>query len=94
MWQGGAWRSPRGLVPLGTYALDFEQPGGAALLGEVLTLSGPLEASGGVELDGRRYIVDILMGSDESLDAQMQEMLSLIATPEDRDYRISVSGNF
>jgi hypothetical protein len=94
VWQGAVWESPTGPVPLGTYALGFEQPPGGVLRGEVATLSGPLEASGSAELAGRHYAVDILMGSDELLESQLQQMLSLIATPEGADYRISVSGDF
>jgi hypothetical protein len=94
VWQGAAWRSPRGLVPLGTYAIDFLQPAGEILRGEVVTLTGPLTASGFAELEGRRYAVDILMGSEEELDPQLQQMLSLIAAPEGGDYRVGVSGDF
>lgn len=94
VWQDGAWQSPRGLVPLGTYALDFAQAKGEVLRGKVITLSGPLQVEGGVELDGRQYSVDILMGSDEVLDPQLPDMLSLIAIPEDGDYRLVVSGAF
>ena len=94
VWQGAGWQSPRGLVPLGSYALDFEQPPGGVLRGEVVTLSGPLQASGSAELEGRHYAVDVLMGSDEMLESQLQQMLSLIATPAGADYRINVSGDF
>ncbi len=94
VWQDGAWQSPRGLVPLGSYALDLEQLDGEPLLGEVVTLAGPLEASGGVMLDDRRYSLNILMRSEDELETQMQEMLGLIATPEGEKYRISIDGNF
>jgi general secretion pathway protein N len=95
VWQEGGWLSPRGLVPLGTYALDFQQSPGEALSAEIITLSGPLQASGGVEMQGRHYDVDILVGSSEqSLDPQLQDMLSLIATPEGNEYRISVKSDF
>jgi general secretion pathway protein N len=94
VWQGGGWRSPRGLVPLGSYALEFQQPPGEALRGRVITLSGALEASGSVELQDRHYAVDILVGGEESLDPQLQQMLPLIAAPEGEAYRISVEGDF
>ncbi len=94
VWQDAGWESARGLVPLGSYALDFEQAPAEALRGQVITLSGPLEASGSLELKDRRYDVGILLGSEDTLDAQLQAMLSLIAVPEDERYRISLAGNF
>lgn len=93
-WRGAAWRSPRGLVPLGSYTMEFRQPPGGILRGDVLTLAGPLQAMGFAELDGRRYTVDILIGSDTELEPQLEQMLTLIATPEDTNYRIGVNGEF
>jgi hypothetical protein len=94
VWQGASWQSPRGPVPLGSYAMDFLQPPGEALVGEVVTLAGSLQASGRAELAGRQYSVNVLMGSDEMLESQLEQMLSLISTPEGDDYRITVSGSF
>jgi general secretion pathway protein N len=94
VWQEGGWRSPRGLVPLGSYALDVQQVEGEDLQGKVITLSGPLQANGAVQLQGRHYDVDIVLGSENTLDAQLQQMLSLIAVAEDGGYRISVKGDF
>jgi general secretion pathway protein N len=93
-WQNGAWQSPQGLVALGAYALDFQQTAGEALRGEVNTLSGPLEASGSLELMDRHYEVKLLMGGEEELDPQLQNMLPLIASQEGEDYRINVEGDF
>ena len=94
VWHDGGWQSVRGLVPLGSYALDFEQAPAEALQGQVITLSGPLQASGSLELKDRRYEVDILLGSEDALDGQLQAMLSLIAVPEDERYRISIARDF
>lgn len=94
VWQDGGWQSPQGLVPLGTYVLDLQQRDGEPLRGEILTLAGSLEATGGVVLDGRSYSVNILIGNEGELEPQMQEMLGLIATPEDGKYRINVDGSF
>ncbi len=81
-------------MPLGSYALDLQQLDGEPLRGEIVTLTGTLEASGGLMLDDRRYSLNILMRSEDELEPQMQEMLGLIATPEGEKYRISVDGNF
>jgi len=94
VWQDGGWQSPQGLVPLGSYAMDVKQAPGEALQGQVITLAGPLQASGTVQLQSRRYAVDILLGSEGGLDAQLQQMLSLIAVAEDAGYRIGVQGDF
>jgi hypothetical protein len=94
VWQDGGWQSPQGLVPLGSYAMDVKQAPGEALQGQVITLAGPLQASGTVQLQSRHYAVDILLGSEGSLDAQLQQMLSLIAVAEDAGYRIGVQGDF
>jgi general secretion pathway protein N len=94
VWQDGGWQSPQGLVPLGSYAMDVKQAPGEALQGQVLTLAGPLQASGSVQLQSRHYAVDILLGSEGGLNAQLQQMLSLIAVAEDAGYRIGVQGDF
>lgn len=94
VWKDSGWRSPQGPVPLGTFALDFEQAPGEALLGNIITLSGPLQASGTVQLRERHYEVDILLGSEQPLDMQLRRMLSLIAVPEDQAFRIGVKGDF
>ena len=94
VWQDGGWQSVRGLVPLGSYALDFEQAPEQALQGQVITLSGPLQASGSLELKDRRYELDIVLGSEDVMDGQLQAMLSLIAVPEDEGYRISMARDF
>ena len=94
VWQDAAWQSPQGPVPLGSYALDFAQAPGETLRGQVITLSGPLQANGSLELEKRHYAVDILLESEGSLDAQLQNMLSLIAVPENAGYRFNLQGDF
>ncbi len=94
VWQDGGWRSPRGPVPLGSYALDFQQSPTDALLGQVITLSGPLQANGTVQLKQRHYEVNILLGSDNTLDAQLSNMLAMIAVPEDANFRIRLAADF
>lgn len=94
VWQNGSWQSPRGPVALGSYVLDFQQAAGETLLGEVLTLSGPLEAEGKLQLERRQYSLDILVSSPEQLDKQLEQALSLIATPQDGAFRIGLAGEF
>jgi len=94
VWERANWQSPNGPVSLGTYALDFAQNTGEPLLGNVLTLAGPLQAQGRVQLEGRRYEVDIVVQSEEGFDAQLQQALMLMATPEDDGYRIALESEF
>lgn len=93
VWQNAAWKSPRGLVPLGTYALDFQQPEGEAVQGQVITLSGPLQASGSLQLLQQHYDMDIQLASEGALDAQVQQMLSLIAQPDGAGFRLTMTGD-
>lgn len=93
VWQRGGWQSPQGQQQLGSYALDFQQSAGDALLGEVLTLAGPVEARGTVRLEGRSYEIDILVGSQAGLDPQLEQALSLIAAPGPEGYRVRLEGD-
>lgn len=93
VWQNAAWQSPRGLVPLGSYALDYQQPEGEAVQGEIITLAGPLQATGSLQLQQRHYSVNILMSSETAIDAQVQQMLSLIAQPEGSGFRLKLEGD-
>ena len=81
-------------MPLGSYALEYLQAPGAALEAEVLTLSGPLQASGAAQLQGRTYQVNILLGSQAPMDTQLEQALSLIAAPESGAYRLKLNGEF
>lgn len=94
VWQDGSWRSPHGPVPLGSYGMDFKQKPGEAFDGQVITLSGPLQANGSVQLQQRHYAVDIVLSPEQSLDAQLQQMLSLIAAPEGNGFHLSLTGDF
>ena len=94
VWQQATWLSSRGPVALGSYALDVAQPEGAALVGDVLTLNGPLEAKGEVRIDGRRYELDVFAGGDSALNAELRNALALLAAPEPGGYRVALEGEF
>ncbi len=93
VWQNAGWKSPRGMVPLGSYALDFQQPEGEAVQGEIITLTGPLEANGSLQLLQRHYELDVQLVSDTALDAQVQQMLSLIAQPDGAGFHLTLAGD-
>ena len=92
VWQGGGWQSPSGMRPLGSYALEVEQPAGEPLSAQVLTLSGPVQAAGTVRLQDRNYQLDVLVSSTTAMDPQLQQALSLLAQPESGGYRIRMNG--
>ena len=92
VWHDGAWQSPQGLLPLGTYAIDFQQAPGEALQGEVLTLSGPVSASGRLQLQDDNYLIDILVSNALRLDPQVEQALSLMASPEPEGFRLKLEG--
>ena len=92
VWQNGAWPTAQGVLPLGNYALDFRKEPEEPLTGQVVTLSGPVEASGVVELRERAYLVDVLLSGQGLQEPQLQQALGLIARPVDQGYRIKLEG--
>lgn len=94
VWQNAGWVSPQGKRSLGTYAVDFEQPEGNALEGEVVTLSGELQAHGSVTLEGRNYAIDIVLAGQGLDDPQLQQALQLVAIPEGDQFRVKMQGSF
>lgn len=92
VWQGGAWNAPGGPVPLGSYALDFEQAPDAPLVGEVITLAGAVTARGSVQLRDRSYGIDITVRGEPVLDERLRQALSLVAQPTDGGVRLKFEG--
>ena len=93
VWQNAAWASPQGPVSLGSYALDFRQAENAPVLGEVVTLAGPMRAEGEASLDQRRYDINVVITSDDVIAGPIQHALSLMAAPEGNGYRLSLEGD-
>ena len=92
VWQNAGWESAAGNMPLGSYAVDFQQDPGEPLQAEIITLAGPVNASGSAQLLGKNYKLDILISSDTGLDTQLEQALSLIAQPVAEGRRITFSG--
>ncbi len=93
VWQNATWLSVQGPMLLGSYALDFKQEKGQPLNGEVITISGPVLASGGIELNEDAYTLDVTIAGEQPLDPQLQQALALIAEPEDGTYRVQLQGS-
>lgn len=92
VWQGASWHSVGGVLPLGDYAADFRQEPGQALHADLLTLAGSVEVSGAVRLEQRHYEVDARVAGAGLQDRELQQALSLVATPEDGAFRVRLEG--
>lgn len=93
VWQRATWSSPQGIQPLGTYAVDFSQQANAPLIGEILTLAGPITAQGQAQLSGRDYTLAIEVGSDEPpMSDSLKRALSLLARPVGDGYQLVLEG--
>jgi general secretion pathway protein N len=92
VWQNAGWRAPQGLMSLGAYAVDFSQSEGEPLVGEIITITGPVQAQGSVRLTTDSYELDLSVGGDAPLDPQLQQALSLLAQPENGSYRLLLEG--
>ncbi len=92
VWQNAGWVSPQGPLELGAYALEFEQAAGEPLLGDVITIDGPVEAEGSIRLTEVDYALDLTVHGEAPLDPQLQQALSLVAQADNNAYRIQVQG--
>lgn len=92
LWQHAVWDSPRGKIPLGSYAVDLVQLEGEALEGNIVTIDGPVNAAGTVYLERAEYALDALVTSETELDAQLQQALSLLAEQTSEGFRMKFSG--
>jgi general secretion pathway protein N len=92
VWQQATWESPRGSVPLGSYAMDVEQLPDEQLEASTTTIQGPVYAEGSVSLAGNRYSVDLMITGDGDLDPQLGQALSLVSKPVTDGYHIDFNG--
>ena len=92
VWRQATWESPRGSVPLGSYAMDIQQLPGEQLEANTTTIEGPVHAEGSVSLAGKRYSVDILITGDGDLDPQLAQALSLVSKPVAAGHHIDFNG--
>ncbi len=90
VWQNAVWMPVQGPMPLGSYAVDFSQAAGDPLVGEVVTLQGPLLAEGNVTLIGDAYELDVTLSGERPLDAALQQALELFARPVNGTYRVQL----
>lgn len=92
VWSDGGWLSPQGRRLLGSYAIDVAPLDPGAVRGEVISLSGDLQASGAIELQQSQYSVDVLLSGRGLDDPQLRQALQLVAIPENDDFRVKLQG--
>ncbi|MEM8563124.1 MAG: type II secretion system protein N [Pseudomonadota bacterium] len=93
VWMNAAWLSPTGPMALGSYALDFSQDPAGFISGDVITLSGNVNAEGIATLDGNAYSVDITLTSEAGMDSRLRQALSLMARPVPNGFQVSLNGD-
>jgi len=93
VWRDSSWRAPQGPLRLGTYGLDIETDDTETLRGEIVTLSGAVQATGQVSLAGAAYTADVRLSAENEMPSALQQALSLVARPEDGGYRLVLEGS-
>lgn len=93
-WQSASWRDGDRRFALGDYALEFTQGPAGAMLGEIITLQGPLVAQGNVSLapDGA-FDLTLSLNSEQPLAQPLERALSLMAVPQDGGFRLQLQGD-
>lgn len=93
VWDNAAWRGSASVYELGRYVLELSDQGSGDVTGRVLTLSGPVQVAGEVQLDaGRRYAVDLGVGPRGRLPEELEQALGLIAAPQDEVWDLQFKG--
>lgn len=93
VWQGAAWRSPRGERPLGDYVALLTSAETRAVDIAVDTLAGPVVATGGARVAPASYSTNLTIAARAgALDAELAQALSLIASPADNGYLLRLDG--
>ncbi|TGD74021.1 type II secretion system protein N [Mangrovimicrobium sediminis] len=93
VWQGGSWNAPQGPRALGSYAMDVTTGDDGTIRGEVITLSGEVEATGSVSFAQRAYGVDVGLRGAGLDDPQLRRALQLMAAPQDDGFRLQLQGS-
>jgi general secretion pathway protein N len=93
VWDNASWRGSAGAYQLGRYVLELSDASAGNVDGRVLTLSGPVQVAGGVQLEaGRRYAVGLGIGPRGRLPEELEQALGLIATPRDEIWDLQFKG--
>jgi hypothetical protein len=93
VWDNASWRGSAGVYELGRYVLELADEGPGDIAGRVLTLSGPVQVVGELQLDtGRRYAIGLGIGPRGRLPEELEQALGLIAAPRDEIWDLQFKG--
>lgn len=94
VWRHASWTGISGSQALGDYVVEIEIVGEQQLSGTVTTLSGPMQVQGSVDLQGRRYSVDMNLQAEQGFGPEFASALQLMAAPVDGGYQLKFSSDF
>lgn len=93
-WNDAVWRDGDSRFSLGSYAVEFRAGANGDTVGELISLEGPLLASGEITLtrDGL-FALAITLNSERPFAPSLERALSLVAAPQDDGFYLQLSGN-
>lgn len=101
-WRDASWRDGDQRFSLGSYAVEFRADADAdadvsrqdGTVGELITLEGPLVASGDVTLTTEGlFSLALTLSSEQPLAPPLERALSLLAVPQDGGFSLQLQGN-
>lgn len=92
LWRDGVWAANAGDVALGSFVLDLHSNDGG-IVGEVITVSGALQAEGSVALSPDTYQVALTLTGPALAQSGLREALQVFATPSAEGFDIVLSGS-
>lgn len=92
-WEDALWRTNSRQHVLGSYVAEISSSD-EAILAVVDTMRGPVVALGTARLDGRRYNLELDIGTtDGAFAPEIERALRLFATPEEDGYLLRLDGD-
>lgn len=93
VWQDALWQAPNGARPLGSYAAVASSPASGGVDLAIETLAGPVRVDGSASLRDQRYALALTINGDaQGLHSDLEQALSLIATPAENGYLLRLDG--
>lgn len=91
VWERAAWAARAGSLPLGTYVIELAGEEGR-VVGDVSTLSGGMQATGRVALDGPDYEVSVRLEGPALNNEGLRQAMVLFAVPDGDAYAVDLRG--
>ena len=92
----GAWTARSGNPPLGDYQIDFSSAdtAGVGTVGALKTIAGSLELSGNVSATATDYQIAVEATGPVARDDAFRKAMSMIATPTQDGFSVSLTGQY